>query len=127
MGWLVEVYNARLDRRETKHLQDLVDCVPWQITYQIAFQHAGRSRLADLKMGWFQSHLPETQQQVWALVAEDILHPNTLTLLTNIPILSVPIAQQVYADWRLRGRIEHVRIASISNKAWMWKTYGSAQ
>ena len=92
MDWLVEVYHARLDRRETEHLQDLIDCVPWQITYQIAFQHAGRSRLADLKMGWFQSRLPETQQQVWTLVAEDILHPNTLTLLTNIPFLSIPIA-----------------------------------
>jgi hypothetical protein len=41
------------------------------------------------------------------LVAEDNLHTNTLTLLTNIPILSVAIAQQVYADWRLRDRIEH--------------------
>jgi hypothetical protein len=100
MDWLVEVYHARLDRRETEHLQDLVDCVPWQVTYQVAFQHAGCTRLADLKMGCFQIRLPETQQQLWALVTEDNFHPNTLTL-------SVPIAQQVYADWRLRSRIEH--------------------
>ena len=58
-------------------------------------------------MGWFFVRLPETQQQLWVLVAEDNLHPNTLTLLTNIPISNVTIAQQVYADWRLRGRIEH--------------------
>lgn len=107
MDRLVEVYNSRLDRWETEHLQDLVNCVLWQVTYQVAFQHAGRTRLADLKMGWFLVRLPETHQQLWVLVAEDNLHANTLTLLTNIPILSVTIAQEVYADWRLRGRIEH--------------------
>ncbi len=107
MDRLVEVYNPRLDRWETEHLQDLVHCVLWQVTYQVAFQHAGRTRLAHLKMGWFLIRLPETHQQLWVLVAEDNLHPNTLTLLTNIPILQVSIAQQVYSDWRLRGRIEH--------------------
>jgi hypothetical protein len=104
---LVQVYNSRLDCWETEHLQDLVNCVPWQISYQVAFQHAGRTRLADLKMGWFLVRLPDTHQQLWVLVAEDNLHPNTLTLLTNIPLLSVASAQQVFADWRLRGRIEH--------------------
>jgi hypothetical protein len=107
MDRLVEVYNSRLDQWETEHLQDLVDCVLWQASYQVAFQHAGRTRLTDLKMGWFKIRLPETHQKLWVLVAEDNLHPNALTLLTNIPILSVTIAQQVYADWRLRGRIEH--------------------
>ena len=107
MDRLVEVYNSRLDRWETEHLQDLVNCVPWQVTYQVAFQHAGRTRLADLKMGWFLVRLPETHQQLWILVAEDNLHTHTLTLLTNIPILNVTIAQQIYADWCLRGRIEH--------------------
>lgn len=107
MDRLVEVYNPRLDRWETEHLQDLVNCVLWQVTYQVAFQHAGRTRLANLKMGWFLVRLPDTHQQLWVLVAEDDLHPNTLTLLTNIPILDVTIAQEVYADGRLRGRIEH--------------------
>lgn len=107
MDRLVEVYNPRLDCWETEHLQDLVDCVPWQVSYQVAFRHAGRTRLATLNMGWFLVRLPETHQQLWVLVAEDDLHPNTLTLLTNIPLLNVTIAQQVYADWRLRGRIEH--------------------
>lgn len=107
MDRLVEVYNSRLDCWETEHLQELVNCVHWQVTYQVAFQHAGRTRLADLKMGWFLVRLPETHQQLWVLVAEDNLHTNTLTLLTNIPILNVTIAQEIYADWRLRGRIEH--------------------
>jgi hypothetical protein len=107
MNRLVEVYNSRLNGWETEHLQDLVDCVLWQVTYQVAFQHAGRTRLANLKMGWFLIRLPETHQQLWVLVAEDDLHTNTLVLLTNISILTVTDAQEVYADWRLRGRIEH--------------------
>ena len=107
MDRLVEVYNPRLKRWETEHLQDLVNCVLWQVTYQVAFRHAGRTRVANLKLGWFLIRLPDTHQQLWALVAEDDLHPNTLTLLTNIPILNLTTAQEVYADWRLRGRIEH--------------------
>jgi len=104
---LVEVYNARLDRWEIEHLQDLVGCVPWQVTYQAAFHHAGRTHLTNLKMGWFLIRLPETHQELWALVAEDDLENRTLTLLTNVPILNDTIAQQIYSDWRLRGRIEH--------------------
>jgi hypothetical protein len=107
MDRLVEVYNGRLHRWETEHLQDLVDCVLWQATYQIAFQHARRTRLTDLKMGYFRIRLPDTRQLLWVLVAEDDFHPRPLTLLTNVPLRSVSIAQQVYADWRLRGRIEH--------------------
>lgn len=104
---LVEVYNARLDRWETERLQDLVDYVPWQAAYQTAFHHAGRTRLAHLKMGWFPICLPETHQPLWVLVVQDDLENRTLTLLTNVPILTETIAQQIYNDWRLRGRIEH--------------------
>ena len=107
MDRLVEVNNTRLDRWETEHLQDLVDCVLWQATYQAAFHHAGRTRLANLKMGWFQIRLPETHQELWALVVESDLEKRILTLLTNVPILSETIAQEIYTDWRLRGRIEH--------------------
>ena len=104
---LVEVHNARLDRWETEHLQDLVDCVLWQATYQAAFHHAGRTRLANLQMGWFQIRLPETHQKLWALVVENDFEDRILTLLTNVPILNETIAQEIYNDWRLRGRIEH--------------------
>lgn len=104
---LVEVYNPRLDCWETEHLQDLVDCVPWQVTSPIAFQHTGRTRLAEIKLGQFLVRQPETHQCLWVLVAEDNLHANPLVLLTNIPILHVRSAQNVYADWRLRGRIAH--------------------
>jgi hypothetical protein len=104
---LVEVNNARLDRWEREHLQDLVDCVLWQATYQAAFHHAGWTRLANLKMGWFQIRLPESHQELWALVVESDLEDRILTLLTNVPILNETIAQIIYTDWRLRGRIEH--------------------
>ena len=104
---LVEIYNPRLKRWETEHLGDLVDCVLWQATFQAAFHHAGRTRLAKIKMGWFAICIPETRQKLWVLVAEDDLEKRTLVLLTNIPIRTQRTAQQIYNDWRLRGRIEH--------------------
>ncbi len=103
----VEVYNERLDRWENEALQDLVACVPWQVSYEVAFRHAGVTRLTHLRLGWFRVRLPQTHQPLWVLVAEDDLHPTPVTLLTNIPLLNITTAQQVYADWRLRGRIEH--------------------
>lgn len=103
----VEVYNSRLKRWETEHLGDLVDCVLWQVTFQALFQHAGRNRLTKIKMGWFRIRLPDTHQKLWVLVAEDDLEKRTLVLLTNVPIQTQRTAQQIYNDWRLRGRIEH--------------------
>jgi hypothetical protein len=51
---------------------------------------------------------------LWLLVAEtldadeeDGDEERLLGLLTNIPITNMNVAQQVYQDWRLRGRIEH--------------------
>ncbi len=104
---LVQVYNERLKRWETEHLGDLVDCVPWRMTFQAAFHHAGRTRLAKIKMGWFQIRLPDSKQKLWVLVAEDDLEKRTLVLLTNISIRKHATAQAIYQDWRLRGRIEH--------------------
>ncbi len=104
---LVEVHNPRLKRWETETLGDLVNCVLWQVTFQAAFQHAGRTRLAKLQMGWFHIRLPDTHQKLWVLVAEDDLEKRTLVLLTNVPIRKHLTAQQLYNDWRLRGRIEH--------------------
>jgi hypothetical protein len=104
---LVEVYNTRLERWETEHLQDLVACVPWEVTFQTLFQHAGRRRFATVKMGWFRIRLPDSHQELWVLVAEDDLFDNTLVLLTNMPLVDEAQARAGYADWRLRGRIEH--------------------
>jgi hypothetical protein len=104
---LVEVYNERLDRWETEHLQDLVDTVPWRTAYQTAFHHAGKTRLVTLQMGWFLVRLPDTQQRLWVLVAYHPLEKRTAVLLTNVPIHTETDAISVYGDWRLRGKIEH--------------------
>ena len=103
----VEVYNPRLDRWEREHLQDLVDTVPFTLTYQAIFHHAGRTHLATLQAGTLHIRLPETQQELWVLIAYNNLEKRTLVLLTNIPLLEDASIRQVYSDWRLRGRIEH--------------------
>jgi hypothetical protein len=103
----VEVYNPRVDRWEPETLQDLVDTVPFETTFQVAFTHAGRTRLAKLSLGWFLIRLPDTHQQLWVLVAEDTTEDRTLVLLTNVPLIDLQHVKAVYEDWRLRGRIEH--------------------
>jgi hypothetical protein len=104
---LVEVYNDRLDRWETEHLQDLVDSVPWTISYQALFHHAGKTHLANLQAGWFLIRLPDTHQPLWVLVAHNDLENRNAVLITNVPICSETVAIQIYSDWRLRGKIEH--------------------
>jgi hypothetical protein len=105
---IVEVYNARLDRWETEILQDLTNTVLYQATFQILFKHAGRTRLDTVQFGWFQIRLPDHRQQtLWVLVADNPSFVDALVLISNIPLETIPIVQQVYNDWRLRGRIEH--------------------
>lgn len=104
---IVEVYNTRLDRWETEKLQDLVETVPLEATFQVAFTHAGRIRIATVQMGWLKIRLPDTHQILWALVAEDSLEDRTLVLLTNVSLDSIQQVKQIYDDWRLRTRIEH--------------------
>lgn len=103
----VEVYNERLDRWEREQLQDLVDSLPLTLRYQAAFQHAGRTHVVMLQAGVLHIRLPETQQELWVLVAYNNLEDRTLVLLTNVPLRDDPTLRQVYSDWRLRGRIEH--------------------
>lgn len=60
-------------------------------------------------VGWLLIRLPDARQPLWALVAEDTDEKGkerTLALLTNVPIHSMEDAQEVYSDWRMRGRIE---------------------
>lgn len=104
---IVEVYNERLERWETEVLKDLVDVVPHQITFQVLFTHAGQTHLDTVQFGWFMVRIPGTTQPLWILVADDLTLNRQLVLITNIPLTSVPIVQQVYNDWRLRTRIEH--------------------
>jgi hypothetical protein len=118
----VEVYNRHLDRWESESLKELVRTVPFAATWQVAFTHAGKTRLAEVKVGWLRLRLPEEtdqhqhqhqhqHQQLWAVVAEeyDVADKavRTLVLLTSVPVVEVAQAQELYEDWRLRGRIEH--------------------
>ncbi len=108
---VVEVANARLQRWETEQLQDVVDTVPFATHWEVAFTHAGKARQATVKVGWLHARLPTTQQEVWAVVAEEYDREDravrTLVLLTNVPVTREAEARAVYEDWRLRGRIEH--------------------
>ena len=104
---IVEVYNDRLDCWETEKLQDLVESVPHQVTFQVLFKHAGKSRIDTVHLGWFKIRIPGTQTPLWILVADDETLNRQLVLITNIPLTCVPVVQEVYNDWRLRTRIEH--------------------
>jgi hypothetical protein len=108
---IVEVANPRLQRWETEQLQDLVNTVPFATQWEVEFTHAGKTRSATVKVGWLHLRLPATQQEVWAVVAEEYDKEDhavrTLVLLTNMPVRTEADARAVYADWRLRGRIEH--------------------
>ena len=103
----VEVYNARLERWETEKLQDLVESVPDQATFQVLFKHAGKTRLDTIHFGWFKIRSPDTQKPLWIMVADDETLDRQLVLITNIPLMKVAAVQQLYNDWRLRSRIEH--------------------
>ncbi len=112
---IVEVANPRLNRWEVEQLQDLVDTVPFVTKWEVAFTHAGKARSATVKVGWLHLRLVETQQELWAVVAEEYDKEDhavrTLVLLTNVPISTEAAARAVYEDWRFTrrvpGRIEH--------------------
>lgn len=107
----VEVYNERLDRWEQESLEDLARTVPLSGSWRVSFTHAGRRRLATIKVGWLELRLPDTHQKLWAVVAEEYdateQAVRTLVLLTNAEVKKEKKARELYDDWRLRGRIEH--------------------
>ena len=104
---IVEVYNDRLDHWETEPLDALVNSVPYQAKFQVVFTHAGKAHTDIVQIGWLKIRIPGTSDDLWALVADDQTIKRQLVLITNVPLLSVDIVQQVYNDWRLRTRIEH--------------------
>lgn len=105
---LVEVYNERLQRWEgPEHLGELAASVPWRLHLQVTFQHARRMRRVTVNLGWLPLRLPDTQQQLWALIADDPDDQRQIILLTNVPLTTPEVAEQVYTQWRCRPRIEH--------------------
>lgn len=104
---IVEVHNDRLGRWESETLKDLVDSIPYQITFQVLFTHAGQTRLDTVQLGWFKIRIPDTLEPLWILVADDQTLNRQLVLITNVFLENVNVVQQVYNDWRLRTRIEH--------------------
>lgn len=117
---IVDVYNERLDRWESEKLEDLVDSVPYQATFQVLFKHAGKNRLSTVHFGCLRIRIPSTETPLWVLVADDETLDRQLVLLTNKPLISVSILQEVYNDWRLRTRLNTVIVLS-RNKDWMLK------
>jgi hypothetical protein len=62
--------------------------------------------------------LPETHQRLWAVVVEEYECAaeqeedeegarRTLVLLSDVAVANADDARTLYADWRLKGRIEH--------------------
>ena len=103
----VEVYNERLDCWEEELLDDLTATVPLALKLRVTFTHARRLRVVDRQLGWLKIRLPQTQQELWILVAHDPVSGYDLVLITNIPIHSAPDAKTVYTEWRHRPQIEH--------------------
>jgi len=90
---IVEVDNERLERWETETLQDLVDSVPYQVTFQVLFTHAGATRYDTIQFGWFKIRIPNTDRPLWILVADDQTLDRQLVLITNVPLTSVSVVQ----------------------------------
>ena len=74
---------------------------------RVAFTHARQVRRVEIALGWLLIRLPETQQELWALVAHDPDLDRNLVLLTNIPIHTASEAETVYTEWRYCPQIEH--------------------
>jgi hypothetical protein len=121
-----------VDRWEREVLQDLIESVLYVATFQVLYAHAGRTRLDQVQLGWFAIRLPEhPEQPLWVIVMESPHFDQPVVLITNVSVDSLACAQQIYQDWRLRGRIEHgyrfdqpsPDVLGQESKAWMWKTY----
>ena len=103
----IEVYNPRLNRWEADKLFDLVASVPLEFEQSVVFTHARQIRRVRMGFGWFKIRLLETGPILWVLVARNFDDGHDLILLTNVPLETADEVRAVYADWRLRGRIEH--------------------
>ena len=81
--------------------------MPWTLRLEVTFQHAHKTRWVTVSLGWLPLRLPDTQLDLWALVAYAPDFRRQIILLTNIPIDNAQVAEQVHTRWRFRRRIEH--------------------
>ena len=120
---LVEVYNDRLDRRETEHLQDLVDSAPWMSTFQAAFlmrvKHDGLpSRLVGSGSAY---PIPTCPYSSWSSIMT-----LKIALLSSLPMRPLSL-KQMPSPSTLTGACgarSSMDIVLTKNKAWMLKTCG---
>ncbi len=103
----VEVYNERLGRWEQELLDDLSATVQLPLELRVAFTHARKVRVAEIRLGWLKIRIPGKQQVLYAVVAHESKLDRTLVLITNIPIHTAHDAEVVYTEWRYRPQIEH--------------------
>jgi len=95
----VEVYNERLQRWEgPEHLNELAASVPWTLGLQVVFHHAHKTRRVTVSLGWLPLRRLDTQQRLWALVAYAPDYRRQIILLTNVPLTTPEIAEQVYTQ-----------------------------
>ena len=92
---------------EAEKLFDLTTNVAFEFEQAVLFTHARKTRRARIGFGWLHIRLPETQHELWVLVAHDFERDHDLVLLTNVPLENVNLVRQVYSDWRQRAQIEH--------------------
>ena len=62
-----------------------------------------KTRRVTVSLGWLPLRLPATQQRLWALVAYNPDYRRQIILLTNVPLTSPEVAEQVYTQWRCRS------------------------
>ena len=106
----VEVWNERLKRWEATTIQELMEVVLWQGTFQVEVHRGGKTWPKRVRLGWYRIRLPESNQELSLVVVnnlkEDEKEERLFGLLTNREVSMVEQAQGVYQDWRLRHRIE---------------------
>jgi hypothetical protein len=104
---LIDIFNPRLQRWEREHLVEIVSSMPGHVTFHTAFIHAGKTRWAQVTLDWFRFRIPDSDQDLWGVVAETEGFNDPLVLITNCPAENTAAAQSIYHEWRQRAGIEH--------------------
>ncbi len=67
---IIEVYKHQLDHWEREVLQDLVDSLPLEVRFQVAFTHASSTKITTMHLGWLRIYLSDApDESLWVLIA----------------------------------------------------------